>query len=90
MVSGKIPTLGYRMVWQSSCKDKPLNGIHVRDWVNKYLVYQPISIVSYPAMVHRTVLPRIGPSYFAHFQTMTMILITSIWLSIHETSQNPL
>ena len=74
-------------MWQSSCKDKPPNGIHMRDWVNKCLVYQPIATVSYPAMVHRTVLPGIGPSYFPHFRTMTMILVTSDWLSIRETSQ---
>ena len=59
----------------------------MRDWVNKCLVYQPIATVSYPAMVHRTVLPGIGPSYFPHFRTMTMILVTSDWLSICETSQ---
>ena len=61
-VSNNILTLGYRKVWQSSCKDKPPNGIHMRDWVNKYLVYQPIATMSYPTMVHRTVLPGIGPS----------------------------
>ena len=60
--SDKILTLEYRKVWQSSCKDKPLNGIPMRDWVNKFLVYQPIATVSYPAMVHRIVLPGIGPS----------------------------
>ena len=60
--SDTIPTLEYRKVWQSSCKDKPPNGIHMRDWVNKYLVYQPIATVSYPAMVHRIGLPGIGPS----------------------------
>ena len=77
-------------MWQSSYKDKPPNRIHVGDWVNKYLVYQPIATVSYPAMVHRTVLPGIGSSYFPYFHTMTMILVTSVWLSIRETSQKPL
>ena len=61
-MSDNIPTLGYRKVWQSSYKDKPPNGIPMRDWVNKDLVYQPIATVSYLAMVHRIVLPGIGPS----------------------------
>ena len=47
----------------------------MRDWLNKYLVYQPIATVSYLAMVHRTVLPGIGPSLFPHFRTITMIFI---------------
>ena len=60
----------------------------MRDWVNNNLVSNPSPSVVTPTMVHRTVLPGIGPSYFPLVRTMTIHLVTSAWLSITKDWPN--
>ena len=64
-------------------RNKPM-----RDWVNNNLVSNPSPSVVTLTMVHRTVLPGIGPSYFPLVRTMIIPLVISAWLSITKDRPN--